>query len=86
MLVLSAYYDGDSVKTVEDYKFSKNQKLMITVLDENEIHKSSEIKVLRGSLSKYSNPQLIKKEKEAWANAARDKLGENPIGCGLIAV
>ena len=75
MLVLSAYYDGDSVKTVEDYKFSKNQKLMITVLDENETEKSSEIKALRGSLSKYSNPQLIKKEKEAWANAAKEKYG-----------
>ncbi len=75
MLVLSAYYDGNSVKTIDDYKFSKNQKLMITVLDENEIHKSSEIKVLRGSLSQYSNPQLIKKEKEAWAHAMRDKHG-----------
>ena len=36
MLVLPAYYDGNSVKTVDDYKFSKNQKLMITVLDEDE--------------------------------------------------
>ena len=48
---------------------------MITVLDENETEKSSEIKALRGSLSKYSNPQLIKKENEAWVKVARDKHG-----------
>ena len=36
MLVLPAYFDGDTVKTVDNYKFSKDQKLMITVLDEAE--------------------------------------------------
>ena len=36
MLVLPAYYDGKSVKTIDDYKFLKNQKLMITVLDEED--------------------------------------------------
>ena len=36
MLVLPAYFDGETVKTVDNYKFSKDQKLMITVLDEAE--------------------------------------------------
>ena len=69
MLVLPAYYDGNSVKTVDDYKFSKNQKLMITVLDENEEKKINGLKSLRGSLSKYANPDLIKNEKTAWSKA-----------------
>ena len=27
MLVIPAYYDGNTVRTVDDYKFTKNQKL-----------------------------------------------------------
>lgn len=75
MLVIPAYYDGNTVKTVDDYKFSKNQKLMITVLDEAEEKKMSGIKSLRGSLSKYANPNLIKNEKAAWGKAAGEKHG-----------
>ncbi len=37
--------------------------------------KSNKIKTLRGSLSKYSNPKLHKKEKEAWAKTAKEKYG-----------
>ena len=51
MLVLPAYFDGETVKTVDNYKFSKDQKLMITVLDEAEETKINGIKTLRGSLS-----------------------------------
>ena len=75
MLVLPAYYDGSSVKTVDNYKFSKNQKLMITVLDESEEKKLNGIKTLRGSLSKYANPKLIEKEKSAWSMASGEKHG-----------
>lgn len=75
MLVLPAYFDGDSVKTVDNYKFSKDQKLMITVLDEEEEKKINGIKTLRGSLSKYANPKLIEKEKSAWSVAAGEKYG-----------
>ncbi len=75
MLVLPAYYDGNSVKTVDDYKFSKNQKLMITVLDEAEEKKINEIKSLRGSLSKYADPNLIENEKIAWGKAMGEKHG-----------
>lgn len=36
MLVLPAFYDGNTVRTIDNYTFSKNQKLMITVLDDDE--------------------------------------------------
>ena len=75
MLVLPAYFDGETVKTVDNYKFSKDQKLMITVLDEQEEKKINGIKTLRGSLSKYANPKLIEKEKSAWSVAAGEKYG-----------
>ena len=75
MLVLPAYFDGETVKTVDNYKFSKDQKLMITVLDEEEEKKINGIKTLRGSLSKYANPKLIEKEKSAWSVAAGEKYG-----------
>ncbi len=75
MLVLPAYFDGETVKTVDNYKFSKDQKLMITVLDEEEEKKINGIKTLRGSLSKYANPKLIEKEKSAWSVAAGEKHG-----------
>ena len=75
MLVLPAYFDGDSVKTVDNYKFSKDQKLTITVLDEAEEKKINGIKTLRGSLSKYANSKLIEKEKSAWSVAAGEKYG-----------
>ena len=75
MLVLPAYFDGETVKTVDNYKFSKDQKLMITVLDEAEETKINGIKTLRGSLSKYANPKLIEKEKSAWSMASGEKHG-----------
>ena len=75
MLVMPAYFDGETVKTVDNYKFSKDQKLMITVLDEAEEKKINGIKTLRGSLSKYANPKLIEKEKSAWSVAAGEKYG-----------
>lgn len=75
MLVIPAYYDGNTVKTVDDYKFSKNQKLMITVLDDSEEKKMDGIKALRGSLSKYANPDLIKNEKAAWNKTVGEKHG-----------
>ena len=31
---IPAYFDGNAVRTVEDYPFRKNQRLVITVLDD----------------------------------------------------
>ena len=35
MEALQAYFDGNAVKTLGDVKLKKNQKLIITVLDED---------------------------------------------------
>lgn len=34
MLALEGYYDGEAVRTVEKIQAQKNQKLIITILDE----------------------------------------------------
>ena len=36
MTALQAYFDGSAVRTVDAYQFRKNQKLIITVLDDTE--------------------------------------------------
>ena len=46
-----------------------------TVLDENKDIRESGIKALRGCLSQYANPDLISKEKDAWALAMEEKHG-----------
>lgn len=73
MTNLQAYYNGSSIQTVEDYKFEKDQRLIITVLDDNESGRKAGIKSLRGSLAKYANPNLIDKEKDAWEMAVKEK-------------
>lgn len=62
MLALQGYYDGNSVQTLEKIQAKKNQKLIITILDEfmeevpeNEKHSA------RGSLAEYAKPELIDK-------------------------
>ena len=73
MTTLQAYYNGSSIQTVDDYKFEKNQRLIITVLDNDADTKKAGLKAVRGSLSKYANPDLIKKENGAWEKAAKEK-------------
>lgn len=73
MKTLQAYYNGKSIQTLENYKFEKNQKLLITVLNTDDEQKQANIKALRGSLSKYANPKLIEKESEAWNKAVKEK-------------
>lgn len=73
MITIPAYFDGNVVKPLGNYNFAKDQKLFILIQDDNEKENASEIKALRGSLSKYANPDLIAEEKEAWKNAMREK-------------
>ena len=40
MIALPAYFDGNTVRTVDAYQFHKNQKLVITVLDDTETQKA----------------------------------------------
>ena len=76
MLALKGYYDGTAVQTLEKITAKKNQKLIITVLDEfiEEIPKESSTSA-RGSLAKYANTALWEKEGIAWEEAMDEKYG-----------
>lgn len=76
MLALNGYYDGKQIQTFEQVHAKKNQKLIITVLDEFIEEKPQKTSIsARGSLSKYANPNLWTKEKSAWKEMAGKKLG-----------
>lgn len=72
---IPAYFDGNTVKTLDAYPFVKNQRLIITILDDTTTKNERGIKSLRGSLAKYANPSLIEKEQSAWQTAAKEKYG-----------
>lgn len=76
MLALQGYYDGNAVQTLEKIEAKKNQKLIITILDEfiDEVPEEK-INSARGSLSKYANPELLKEENSAWEKAVIEKYG-----------
>ena len=61
MLALQGYFDGNEVKTLEQIHAQKNQKLIITILDEFIEESSLENKKeqsARGILSNYANSGL----------------------------
>ena len=65
MVSLNGYYDGNTVQTLEKIQAKKNQKVIITILDEFIEESSSKIRTTesaRGSLAKYANPKLWDKE------------------------
>lgn len=65
MVSLNGYYDGNTVQTLEKIHAKKNQKVIITILDEFIEESSSKIRTTesaRGSLAKYANPKLWDKE------------------------
>lgn len=56
------------------YKNLETKKIEVTlVLRESQDKKKEKTKRARGLLSKYKNPALIPKEKEAWEMAVKDK-------------
>ena len=69
MLALQGYYDGNMVRTLEKIHAKKNQKLIITVLDEF-MDESA-----RGILAQYADPSLREKEQYAWEKAVTEKHG-----------
>ncbi len=78
MLALQGYYDGSGVQTLEKIRAQKNQKLIITILDEfveEPILTSGKKQSARGLLSKYANPELQKEEEGAWERAVVEKYG-----------
>ena len=67
MLALQGYFDGNMVQTLEKINAKKNQKVIITVLDEfiEEVPKQKK-RSARGLLSEYANQELQKNEQAAW--------------------
>ena len=74
MLALQGYYDGNAVQTLEEIHAKKNQKLIITILDEfiDDIDENVKSLSARGSLAQYANPELQKKEDSAWEEEVKD--------------
>ena len=77
MLALEGYYDGENVQTLEKIHAQKNQKLIITILDEfvEEVPKPKSTQTVRGMLAKYADPSLRKQEESAWEKAVVEKYG-----------
>lgn len=76
MLALNGYYDGKQIQTFEQVHAKKNQKLIITVLDEFIEEKPLKASTsARGSLSKYANINLWNKENNAWNEMVGKKYG-----------
>lgn len=77
MLALQGYYDGNMVRTLEKIHAKKNQKLIITVLDEfmDESDSKDEKKSARGILAQYADLGLREKEQYAWEKAVTEKHG-----------
>lgn len=76
MLALEGYYDGENVQTLGKIQAQKNQKLIITILDEfvEELPKKKSA-TARGMLAKYADPKLREQEKSAWEKAVVEKYG-----------
>ncbi|MDD6070226.1 MAG: hypothetical protein PUC12_05330 [Clostridiales bacterium] len=76
MLALQGYYDGNTVQPLEKIQAKKNQKLIITILDEfiQEVPETT-MHSARGLLSEYANLELMKEEKSAWEKAVIEKYG-----------
>ena len=77
MIALQAYYDGSVIQPLEKIQAQKNQKLIITILDEfiEEAPAEEAEKTARGILGKYARPELQKMEKTAWEKAVVTRYG-----------
>lgn len=77
MQALEGYYDGENVQTVGKIQAQKNQKLIITILDEfvEELPKKKSAQTARGMLAKYADSKLREQEKSAWEKAVVEKYG-----------
>ena len=76
MQAIQGYYDGVSVKPLEKITAKRNQRVIITILDEFvESEKALRAEGMRGILAPYANPALREKEKGAWERAAVEEYG-----------
>ena len=73
MIAVNGYFDGNMIQTLEKLNARKNQRVIITLLDENIQTNHNEKKMkAAGSLAKYANPNLIPMEEGAWERAVSD--------------
>lgn len=76
MVAVQGYYDGLNIQTLEKIQAKKNQRIIITVMDEFVEPKTIlASKSMKGALAEYANPELIEKEKGAWQRAMVKKYG-----------
>lgn len=73
MIAVNGYFDGNVIQTLEKLNARKNQRVIITLLDE-EIQTENIEKQLNaaGFLAKYANSNFIPMEAGAWERAVRD--------------
>ena len=75
MLAVQGYYDGVTIKPLEEISAKPNQRVIITIMDDFvEPVKTNRKRGMRGILSKYANPELREKEKGAWEHATVEKF------------
>lgn len=85
MLALQGYYDGQKIQTSEAIPAKKNQKVIITVLDEFiEETPAKKKNSARGLLSEYADTKLWEKEKTAWEKFELDAQETNSIRLKLL--
>ena len=73
LAAVKGYYDGESIRTLEKVNVRKNQKVIITILDEYvEDEKHSVAGSARGMLAEYANPSLWEQEEGAWERAVSE--------------
>lgn len=77
MQAIQGYYDGVSIKPLEEMTAKPNQRVIITIMDEFvEPEKTARQKGMRGALARYADPALMEREGGAWARAAVQKHGD----------
>lgn len=73
MISVNGYFDGNVIQTLEKLNARKNQRVIITLLDEEiQTENSGKKTTAAGFLKKYANPNLIPTEDGAWERAVRD--------------
>ena len=72
LAAVEGYYDGESIRTLEKVNARKNQKVIITILDEYVEEERPAAGSVRGMLSEYANPALWEQEEGAWGRAVSE--------------
>ena len=76
MIAVKGYYDGTTIKPLEQFNAKPIQRVIITIMDEYiEPEKTARKQSMRGALAQYADPALSEKEKGAWERAVVEKHG-----------